>query len=230
MKDYISSIERATTVASVVEQLRKKIILGAYPVGELITENNISEECGVSRSSIRTALHVLEQEGLIKVLPNGRKLVVGLSEKDIHDLYQVRSLLECSAVELILKRSSINYATLANKVHDFEELLDEQEEKVVIKRRNQVNLEFHRTLLEMSNNQSLLRCWTLEQPLMSVLSEINSENLTTGTHLEEYVQKHSEILRMLLTKDFSVVEYVKQHVEEDALNTTLLGLKKRQMR
>lgn len=230
MKDYISSIDRATTVAGVVEQIRKKIIFGGYPVGESITENNISDEYGVSRSSVRTALHVLEREGLIQVLPNGRKLVVGLSEKDINDLYQVRSLLECSAVKLILKMPSVNYATLANKVHDFEELLSECDEKIVIKRRNQINLEFHRTLLEMSNNQSLLRCWILEQPLLSALSEINSENLTTGKHLEEYVQKHAKILEMLLTKDLSVVEYVKRHVEEDALHTTLAGIEKQKMR
>ena len=227
MSTSISSIDRTTTVASVVGQLRREIILNNYTAGASLPEVELSSTYGVSRGSVRSALQVLESEGLIETLSNGRKLVIGLSEKDIHDLYHVRALLECEAVETILKQSHSNYASLANDVYMFEELLKEDVELEIVKKRIRINVHFHRTLMEMCENRSLWRCWMQQQPLTETLAEINSETIRANAHHEEYIEKHKKILKMLMAKDKTVVQYITEHIEEDALNTTLSGIKKK---
>ena len=213
MRNSISSIERTTTVASVVEKLRRKIILNGYIKGISLTEVELATSYGVSRGSIRSALQVLEGEGLVETLPNGRKIVIGLSEKDIHDLYRVRAILESEAVKTILECPYLNYAPLANDVHEFEELLKEDDEDALIKKRIRINIRFHRTLMEMCGNRSLIRCWIQQQSLAETLAEINSEVLQVKSHHEEYIQKHQEILRLLILKSPTAVDYIKEHLE-----------------
>lgn len=225
MRNSISSIERTTTVASVVEKLRRKIILNGYIKGVSLTEVELATSYGVSRGSIRSALQVLEGEGLVETLPNGRKIVIGLSEKDIHDLYRVRAILESEAVKTILECPYLNYAPLANDVHEFEELLKEDDEDALIKKRIRINIRFHRTLMEMCGNRSLIRCWIQQQSLAETLAEINSEVLQVKSHHEEYIQKHQEILRLLILKSPTAVDYIKEHIEEDALQVTLSGIR-----
>lgn len=97
MAKTINSIDRTATVANVVDAIRNKIILQEYPAGQKLTELALSAEYKISRGSVRTALQVMENEGLIATLPNGRKLVVGITEKFVTDLYETRGMLECES-------------------------------------------------------------------------------------------------------------------------------------
>jgi len=49
---------------------------------------------GVSRTPVREALRQLELEGLVNIIPNKGAYVTGISEKDINDIYIIRSYLE----------------------------------------------------------------------------------------------------------------------------------------
>ena len=54
----------------------------------------IGEELGVSRTPVREAFRQLELEGLIQIIPNKGAYVTGITEKDVKDIYMMRSLLE----------------------------------------------------------------------------------------------------------------------------------------
>ena len=43
---------------------------------------------------MREAIHRLEQEGLVQLTPNKGAVVVGVSEKDLRDIYDIRMKLE----------------------------------------------------------------------------------------------------------------------------------------
>ena len=79
--------------------------------------------------------------------------------------------------------------------------------------------------MEMCGNRSLIRCWIQQQSLAETLAEINSEVLQVKSHHEEYIQKHQEILRLLILKSPTAVDYIKEHIEEDALQVTLSGIR-----
>ena len=104
----IDSIQRAGTVNMILQEVREKIIFNNYADGEAITETQLAKEYAVSRSSVRTALQVLENEGLIVVGANGRKTVQGINQRFISDFYETRALLEARAVEIILKREYVD--------------------------------------------------------------------------------------------------------------------------
>ena len=75
-------------------KLRDDILSGKYEENEELKEVAIGEELGVSRTPVREAFRQLELEGLIQIIPNKGAYVTGITEKDVKDIYMIRSLLE----------------------------------------------------------------------------------------------------------------------------------------
>lgn len=78
----------------VFHRIREDILSGKYAQNEELKENTIGIELGVSRTPVREALRQLELEGLVNIIPNKGAYVTGISEKDMHDIYVIRSYLE----------------------------------------------------------------------------------------------------------------------------------------
>lgn len=78
----------------VFHKLREDILSGKYEEHEEIKEVAIGEALGVSRTPVREAFRQLELEGLIQIVPNKGAYVTGITEKDVKDIYMIRSLLE----------------------------------------------------------------------------------------------------------------------------------------
>ena len=78
----------------VFRTIRENILSGKYAPEEELKEKTIGEELGVSRTPVREALRQLELEGLVTIIPNKGAYVVGISQKDIRDIYEIRSRLE----------------------------------------------------------------------------------------------------------------------------------------
>ena len=78
----------------VFHKLREDILNGQYEEHEELKEVAISEEMGVSRTPVREALRQLELEGLVQIIPNKGAYVTGITQKDVKDIYMIRSLLE----------------------------------------------------------------------------------------------------------------------------------------
>ena len=78
----------------VFQKIREDILNGKYKENDELRENTIGREMGVSRTPVREALRQLELEGLVTIIPNRGAYVTGISQKDIWDIYMVRSHLE----------------------------------------------------------------------------------------------------------------------------------------
>ncbi|MDE6874537.1 MAG: GntR family transcriptional regulator [Lachnospiraceae bacterium] len=78
----------------VFNRLREDILSGKYERDEELREITIASDFGVSRTPVREALRQLELEGLVRIIPNKGAYVTGISTKDIHDIYHIRSYLE----------------------------------------------------------------------------------------------------------------------------------------
>ena len=78
----------------VFHRLREDILSGKYKEGDELKEVAIGEDLGVSRTPVREAFRQLELEGLIQIIPNKGAYVTGITEKDVKDIYMIRSLLE----------------------------------------------------------------------------------------------------------------------------------------
>ena len=79
-------------------KMRNAIITGYFPAGKRLVERSLCEELGVSRSVVREVIRYLEAEGLVDILPNKGPIVALLNWEIASQVYEIRLLLEQSAV------------------------------------------------------------------------------------------------------------------------------------
>jgi len=102
-----TSLPRIVKISAEVqatEALRAQIIEGLLPPGSRITEVQLSEEMGISRATIRAALHELAKEGLLTLVPYTGWTVIELDGEDVWELYTLRAAVERLAAHLAAKR------------------------------------------------------------------------------------------------------------------------------
>ncbi len=87
----------------VFDRLETEILSGKYQPGEILTELKLVSDLGVSRTPIREALHRLEQEHVIESTQKGI-LVLGVSQKDLEDILEIRMRVEGLAAYMAAKR------------------------------------------------------------------------------------------------------------------------------
>ncbi|MFW6575447.1 GntR family transcriptional regulator [Acinetobacter baumannii] len=81
-----------------LDKVRNAIITGYFPSGKRLVERTLCEELGVSRSVVREVIRYLEAEGLVEILPNKGPIVSLLNWDITSQIYEIRLLLEQSAV------------------------------------------------------------------------------------------------------------------------------------
>ena len=87
--------------------LRKAIMPGYLKKGQHVVERELAQLLGISRSPIREAIRQLESENLLAHSPNKGCVVVGLSVRDIREMYELREVLECFLVRRIVAEGNI---------------------------------------------------------------------------------------------------------------------------
>ncbi len=88
----------------VVSRVRVMLLEGEIPPGARIPERDLCEKLQISRTPLREALKVLAAEGLVQLLPNRGSRAAKLTDKDLHDLFEVCQGLEALAGELASER------------------------------------------------------------------------------------------------------------------------------
>lgn len=89
----------------VFERLEHEILSGIYQRGEVLTEMRLCADLGVSRTPVREALRRLEQEHIIEISGKGI-VVLGVTEQDLHDIYDIRREIEGDAAFKAAERIS----------------------------------------------------------------------------------------------------------------------------
>lgn len=104
----VSSVQKfaAPLRQQALDNLRQAIIDGRLAPGARLTERELTEMLGVSRTVVREALRSLEAEGLVHVIPNKGPVVRALTAAEAEDLYQIRAVLEGLAARLFVEHAS----------------------------------------------------------------------------------------------------------------------------
>lgn len=88
----------ASLVELAVARLSREILSGGSDPGERLIEEQLTRRFGISRAPLREALRLLAQQGLVEHVPRRGVRVATLSDRDVHELYEVRDVLEGHAV------------------------------------------------------------------------------------------------------------------------------------
>ena len=89
----------------VLEALRSAIVSGQLAPGQRLTERELIEMTGVSRTVVRESLRQLEAEGLVEIIPNKGPVVRKLSAGEAQELYLIRAVLEGLAARLFAENA-----------------------------------------------------------------------------------------------------------------------------
>jgi DNA-binding GntR family transcriptional regulator len=100
--DLIIERPEETIPARVVRVVRQAILDGALPPGRRLTERELVDLTGVSRTSIREAIRHLQNLGLVEPTSGRGVRVVLLSSDDVRYIYELRDALEPAAAELFV--------------------------------------------------------------------------------------------------------------------------------
>lgn len=91
---------RGDAAQSVYTMIRERIAMGQYDEGTVLTESRLAEECQVSRTPVRAALHRLKAEGIIKYTESGRAFIASDRGAEIAHIYALRIYLEMTAARI----------------------------------------------------------------------------------------------------------------------------------
>lgn len=94
----------ATLPLQIADQLSSRIVGAQFAPGERLLETELAFSYAVSRATVREALRLLEQRGLVQILPQRGARVTMLSVKELDDLFEVRASLLGSASRLAAER------------------------------------------------------------------------------------------------------------------------------
>lgn len=82
------------------EAIKKDIVTGLFKPGEALSENRLAKQYAISRTPIREATARLEQENLLRLVPNKGYFVTFPSVNELNALYQYRAIMESACAEI----------------------------------------------------------------------------------------------------------------------------------
>lgn len=180
---------------------------GSIAPGSVLIEAKLVRALDMSRTPVREALRRLEAEGLLVALPRGGFQLVDISDEDIHNLYEIRAVLEALAAESAASRLvRVDIARLEDLYDEMDVAVRERDDGRLIA----LNRAFHRAIAEASGNQRLLE---MLDNIMGVFERYRSDAVADDKRRQEAHAEHGQIIEALRARDGAKArELTEQHV------------------
>ncbi len=140
--------EKLGEVERVYRILREWLITAKLPPGEFLSEADLAERCGTSRTPVREACTRLMQDHWLTRIRRKGFMVTPISVRDIVDLYEYRKLLECYSAEKLAQTASHDQIKELAAI-----VAPEKDSEATLEQILQANQRFHQTLSVMAGNQ-----------------------------------------------------------------------------
>lgn len=191
----------------VFDHLENDILSGKYQRGEILTETKLSAELGVSRTPIREALRRLEQEHIIEESGKG-SVVIGITEKDLEDIFMIRKSLECQVAALAAKNRTEEQLKQLREALEFQEFYLNKKDPDQIKL---MDSRFHETLYKLSGSTAF---YDTLVPLHKKIQKYRRASVTNSSRAEASVAEHRKIYEAIEAKNTALAaKYASEHVE-----------------
>ncbi len=191
----------------VFEHLETDILSGKYQRGDILTENRLCEILGVSRTPIREALRRLMQENLIVETGKGA-MVLGISDKDLSDIYLIRSQLEGLAAKMAAESAD------EDAINELKSALELQEFYLAKQNSEQIRLmdnRFHEILYKISGSHVF---YNTLLPLHKKVQKYRKVSLQSQSRANESVAEHRDILNAIINHNAEAAErFTSEHVK-----------------
>lgn len=173
--------------------LREMILEGRIPSGERLNEVALANALGISRGPLREAIQRVAGEGLITIVSHRGAFIRSFEQREVKELYDLRSAHEMLAVRLVCDRAT-------------DEQLDElsvfvSETEIVMADadgRYPRDRDFHSRIVALADHQ------TLQRAAMKTQAEISLARSMSGkapVRAKEALTEHAAIVSALQARD-----------------------------
>ena len=196
----------------VFHTLREAILKGELKPGERLMELQLAAKLGVSRTPIREAIRMLEQEGLAVTIPRKGAEVAKMTEKDMEDVLQIRDALDELAATIACEQiSEEELSHLRETMYEFEKSTKTGD----VKRIAEADVQFHDIIYKATGNPKLV---ILLNNLREQMYRYRVEYLKDEKNYPMLVKEHCEIVEGLSNKDKEkLTAAMYKHVENQAM-------------
>ncbi len=172
----------------ILESIRDAIISGAMSSGSRVSEPELAERFGISRTPIREAMRQLESEGYLTVIPRKGAVVTSFSEKDVEEFYAIKSILEGFAAKQACSRLTPKeidrLETINKRLNELAALGD-------VKQFFKVHNDFHEVFIKAANNDKLRDMINM---LVTRFQRLRLMSLSQPGRMHVSVQEHNKII------------------------------------
>lgn len=167
--------------------LRKSILSGELKNGQELSLTELAEQFNVSRTPVREAFQILEQEGLLKLRMNRGAIVKGIDAKFIQDHFDMRILLEGEAAFRAAERG-MDLSLLQQE----QSRAEERSRTMEAEEYSKYNQGFHMAIWTAADNQKLYDYLSGLWNGPSIGRSVEPEE-----HRTKSIQEHGHILRCI---------------------------------
>lgn len=194
------SEKHQTLREKILESIRDAIISGAIKSGSKVSEPDLAERFGISRTPIREAFRQLESEGYLTVIPRKGAVVSAFTQKDVEEFYAIKSILEGYAARLACSKLSEKeidrLETINMRLSDLCEHSD-------IKQFFRVHNDFHDLFIKAADNDKLREMINL---LVTRFQRLRLMSLSQPGRMAVSVQEHTKIITAFRARDCDAAE------------------------
>jgi DNA-binding GntR family transcriptional regulator len=198
-------ITGASTGDQVYAALRAAIVSAELEPGRRLSENELAELLGVSRTPVREALARLRDERLVAIVPQLGTFVTLISPAAVEDAAFVREALECASIRLAAERAtSAGLAELqANLVA--QERAEQEADTAAF---DALDDALHRLLAAQSGHEI---AWSLARRANGHLDRVRGLSLPEPGYLGEMVAEHRALVAAIADGDADRAERLMRH-------------------
>lgn len=188
--------------------IRAQVLSGERRGGEWLREGELAESLGVSRTPVREALRRLTAEGLVRYERHRGVQVHALTERDVEEIFDLRSVLEPWGSRLAALSGTVDVDTLDGLAHDMDAAAAGSRPDV--DRITELNNRFHTLVLEGARNRRLA---ALVSSVVEVPVVWQTFSRYSGSALRRSLAHHHELVDALRARDPEWAESVmRSHV------------------
>jgi DNA-binding GntR family transcriptional regulator len=165
------------------------------PTPVMLDERDLSERLGVSRTPIREAIAMLEQDGFLRTVPRRGILIVRKTKREIVEMIHAWAALESMAVRLITLDPTTDVGALRKIFQDFS---DSHRPDEYLNEYSLANLSFHQALIRMSGAQILV---DMTDKLLFHVRGIRQLTIGRDHRAERSMEDHLAIINAIEKRD-----------------------------
>ncbi|HET7306081.1 MAG TPA: GntR family transcriptional regulator [Segeticoccus sp.] len=171
--------------------LKTGILDGSVAPGVLVTEGDVADELGLSRTPVREALLRLEVEGLVALYPKKGALVIPVSADEARDVVEAREVIELWAAGRAWSRREQLPARLTGHLDEMRQARATDD----VARFSEADRSFHEELVAGAGNMILTKQYRMLRERQLCIT--SSAMRVSGARMDRAVREHTELVRLL---------------------------------